>query len=51
MLYTDGIKEQFQMEDYPQLRYEAAPRIARTIVTRYGKDYDDASCVVVRYGG
>lgn len=51
VLYTDGIKEQFELEDYPQLRYEGAPRIARTIVTRYGKDYDDASCVVVRYGG
>ena len=51
VLYTDGIKEQFELEDYPQLRYEGAPRIARTIVSRYGKGYDDASCVVVRYGG
>lgn len=50
MMYTDGVKEQFELEDYPQLRYQSAREIARTVVTRYGKDHDDASCVVLRYG-
>jgi anti-sigma regulatory factor (Ser/Thr protein kinase) len=50
LLYTDGIKERFEMEDYPQLRYQDSRTIAREIVTRYGKDHDDASCVVLRYG-
>jgi anti-sigma regulatory factor (Ser/Thr protein kinase) len=49
MLYTDGVKERFELEDYPQLRYQDARTIARTVVKRFGKDYDDASCVVVRY--
>lgn len=49
MLYTDGVKEQFELDDYPQLRYESARTIARTVVSRFGKDYDDASCVVLRY--
>jgi anti-sigma regulatory factor (Ser/Thr protein kinase) len=51
VLYTDGVKEQFEIEDYPQLRYQDARTIARTIVTRYGKDHDDASCAVLRYEG
>ena len=49
MLYTDGVKEQFELDDYPQLRYESAKTIARTVVSRFGKHYDDASCVVLRY--
>jgi anti-sigma regulatory factor (Ser/Thr protein kinase) len=48
VLFTDGVKERFELEDYPQLRYEGAKTIARTIVTRYGKDYDDAGCVALR---
>jgi anti-sigma regulatory factor (Ser/Thr protein kinase) len=49
MLYTDGVKERFELDDYPQLRYESAKTIARTVVSRFGKHYDDASCVVLRY--
>ena len=48
VLFTDGVKERFELQDYPQLRYEGAKTIARTIVTRYGKDHDDAGCVVLR---
>jgi anti-sigma regulatory factor (Ser/Thr protein kinase)/serine/threonine protein phosphatase PrpC len=49
VLYSDGVKEQFQLTDYPQLRCHDARTIARTIVTRFGKDHDDASCAVLRY--
>ena len=51
VLYSDGVKEQFELTDYPQLRYQDARTIARTIVTRFGKDHDDASCAVLRYKG
>ena len=49
VLHTDGIRERFELEDYPQLRYESAATIARTIVERFGKLYDDAGCVVARF--
>jgi anti-sigma regulatory factor (Ser/Thr protein kinase) len=51
VLYSDGVKEQFELTDYPQLRYQDARTIARTIVSRFGKDHDDASCAVLRYKG
>jgi len=49
VLYSDGVKEQFELTDYPQLSYQDSQTIARTIVTRFGKDHDDASCAVLRY--
>lgn len=49
VLYTDGIKERFELEDYPQLRYQSASVIAETIVDRFGKSHDDASCIVFRH--
>ena len=48
VLYSDGIKDRFELEDYPQLRYQGAATIARTVVERFGKHHDDATCVVVR---
>lgn len=49
MLYTDGVRENFEIEEYPQLRYQEARIAARGVVKRFGKDYDDASCIVMRY--
>jgi anti-sigma regulatory factor (Ser/Thr protein kinase) len=48
VFYTDGVSDRFETEQYPQLRYESAATIARAIVDRFGKDHDDAGCVVVR---
>jgi len=48
LLYSDGIKDRFELEDYPQLRYQGAETIARTVVERFGKHHDDATCVAVR---
>jgi anti-sigma regulatory factor (Ser/Thr protein kinase) len=49
LLYTDGISDRASFDDYPQIRYQAAATIAETVVTRYGKSHDDATCVVCRY--
>jgi anti-sigma regulatory factor (Ser/Thr protein kinase) len=48
-LYTDGLRTNFEVDDYPQLRYERAAAIAKTLVSRFGRSYDDATCLVVRY--
>jgi anti-sigma regulatory factor (Ser/Thr protein kinase)/serine/threonine protein phosphatase PrpC len=50
ILYTDGVKERFELTDYPQLLYQSARTIARTIVDRFGKAYDDATCIALRCG-
>lgn len=47
--YSDGIKDRFELKDYPQLIYESPRSVARKIVRNYGKQFDDATCLVVRY--
>ena len=49
IMYSDGIRDRFELSDYPQLRYQAAATVARTLLDRFGKSHDDASCVVLRY--
>lgn len=50
VLYTDGVRDRFTSDDYPALYHHAPKDVARTIVERFGKDYDDAACIAVRYG-
>ncbi|UCG22846.1 MAG: SpoIIE family protein phosphatase [Chloroflexota bacterium] len=47
--YSDGIKDRFELAEYPQLIYESSRSVARKIVRNYGKQFDDATCLVVRY--
>jgi negative regulator of sigma-B (phosphoserine phosphatase) len=49
ILYTDGIRDHFEAEEYRQLYYESASTIAKNIVKRFGKDHDDSTTVVVRH--
>ena len=49
VLYTDGVKDRFTADDYPSIFHHAPEDVARTIVERFGKDYDDAACIAVRY--
>jgi negative regulator of sigma-B (phosphoserine phosphatase) len=49
LFYSDGIKDHFELSEYPQLIYESSRSVARKIVRNYGKQYDDATCLAVRY--
>ena len=51
VLYTDGVSGRFPAEDYPGAAHHSPEEVARNIVQRYGKDYDDAACIAVRYRG
>ncbi len=48
VMYSDGVRDRFELEEYPQIRYQAAETVARTVVERFGKAHDDASCVALR---
>ena len=48
VMYSDGIKDRFDREDYPQLPHQSAEVVARTVVERFGKPHDDATCLVAR---
>jgi anti-sigma regulatory factor (Ser/Thr protein kinase) len=49
VLYTDGVSDRFDLDDYPQARYEPVQTIARVVVERFGKSHDDGTCVALRY--
>jgi anti-sigma regulatory factor (Ser/Thr protein kinase) len=48
LLYSDGIADHFELPDYPGIRSDRPEGASRIIVDRFGKDHDDASCVVLR---
>jgi serine phosphatase RsbU (regulator of sigma subunit) len=50
LLYTDGVSDRFDVEQYPQIHYHSASAIAHKIVASFGKPYDDATCMAMRYG-
>ena len=49
VLYTDGVKEHLELEDYPELLGDDAKTIATHIIRQFSKVEDDATCIVVRY--
>jgi len=48
VMHSDGISERFDHEVFPELVYAPAAKIAKELLSRYGKDHDDASCLVAR---
>ena len=51
LLYTDGVQNRFSAGDYPNVIIDGPKDVVRTIVDRFGRDYDDAACIAVRYEG
>jgi len=49
VLYTDGVRDRFSADDYPGIFHHPPKDVVRTLVERFGKDYDDAACIAVRY--
>jgi anti-sigma regulatory factor (Ser/Thr protein kinase) len=49
LLYTDGIRSSFKLDEYPQIQYESSATIARNVVERFSRSYDDATCIALRY--
>ena len=50
VLHTDGVHERFSSDDCPGVFSQPPKEVVSTIVQRFGKDYDDAGCIAVRYG-
>lgn len=49
VLYTDGVEDHFDLEDYPELLVDNAETVATYIINQFGKVEDDAACIVLRY--
>lgn len=51
ILFTsDGVTERFGIDDYPGLRSDSAATVSRSVVERFGRKHDDATCLALRYG-
>ena len=50
VLHTDGVRDRFSSEEYPGVLHQAPKDVVRILIDRFGKDYDDAACIAVRYG-
>lgn len=48
LMYTDGVKDRFELADYRHVISDTAPSIARNVVEMFGKGHDDAACIAVR---
>ena len=49
LLFSDGIPDRFSAEELAGLQSRDAWGIARHLVKDYGKPYDDATCIALRY--
>ena len=50
VLCTDGVSERYDLSEIQGHRTIPARALARRIVEQFGKDHDDATCLVVRCG-
>jgi negative regulator of sigma-B (phosphoserine phosphatase) len=48
IMHTDGITSIFDENDYPEVRRDNAEVIANTLISKFGKNNDAATCIVVR---
>ncbi len=48
LFYSDGVKEHFQVKDYPMIRRDSADLVARNIVDKFGVANDDSSCIALK---
>lgn len=49
ILHTDGVRDHFSLKDYPELLNDDVKTVAKRIVEWFGRGYDDAACIAVRY--
>jgi len=51
VMYSDGIKEHFELSQSPEILTDTAKSIAVGLLNQFGKGNDDASCIALRYFG
>jgi len=49
VLYTDGVRSHFEIDDYPRLLSDDPQLVADTILGSFGKAHDDAACLVAKF--
>jgi serine phosphatase RsbU (regulator of sigma subunit) len=49
VMHTDGITSYFDVNDYPEILNDDAKTIANNLINEFGKNNDDATCIVIRF--
>ena len=49
LMHSDGVREHFELFEYPDLLKGNAASVAARVVDTLGKNNDDASCLAVRF--
>ena len=49
LMYTDGISDKFRFDPNSGARQQRTSIIANRLVSEFGKSYDDAGCIALRY--
>jgi len=49
VMHTDGIASHFDVSDYPEILNDDAKTIANNLIKKFGKNDDDATCIVIRF--
>lgn len=49
LLYSDGVSDRFGLSEYPALVHHDPAGVARSVIRRFAKDHDDATCVAMRF--
>ena len=49
VMHTDGITSYFDVNDYPEILNDDAKTIANNLINKFGKNNDDATCIVIRF--
>jgi len=50
VMYTDGVRKHFNLNDYPETRNKDSKTIANYLISQFGRKTDDSACLVLKYG-
>jgi len=48
LLHTDGVSENFEFDAFPQMQVQRASLVAKKVVQKFGNQFDDATCLVIK---
>lgn len=49
LMYTDGISDKFRFDPHSGTQHQRTSVIANKLIGEFGKGYDDAGCIALRY--
>ncbi len=48
LMFSDGVRDRFKEDSYPQMRLDPARMVAGKVIARFGRAHDDATCIALK---